>query len=163
MISSRLYRFSIAILVGIVLIHASVWSQEIKQKKVRRSSSKVDAPLPVFKGIERAWHSADAGALSDYAGESRVFLNIRGMGRKGGYFSRPQLYYLFKNMFKNTDQTRFEFVKFHNLDEPGRKVYGIAYRSYKNIRSGRYFRDKVYVTLKKEGARWIVAEIKSTM
>ena len=51
---------------------------------------------------------------------------------------------------------------FHNLDKPGRKVYGIAYRSYKNIRSDKVFQDKVYVTLKKEGAGWVVAEITTT-
>ena len=119
-------------------------------------------PLKVFKGIERAWQRENADGIAGYAGSGRVYLDVRGIGKKGGYYSRSQVKYLFKDMFKADDQVKFEFVKFHNLEEPDRKVHGIAYRSCKNHRSGKVFQDKVYVTLGREGSGWVVAEIKTT-
>ena len=157
------YRILASIFLVVLLFHVTVCAQhEIKQEEIGKKKKGIDSPLPVFKGIERAWKNADAGALSGFAGESRVFLNMEEIGWRGGYFSRPQFYYLLKRMFKLTRQLRFEFVRFHNLDKPGNRVYGIARRSYKNNRTGRLFQDKVYVTLRKEDSGWVVAELKTT-
>lgn len=158
----RAYGICILIVVSTVLFSSVVLSQEIKKKNVQRRNKTLSTPLQVFKGIERAWRNRDAEALSKYTGASRVFLNVRGMERADGYFSKPQFYFLFKKYYKANKHQRFIFVKYHNLERPDRKVYGIASRSYKNVRSGRLFQDKVYVTLKREGERWVLAEIKST-
>ena len=145
-----------------------VMAQEQKQipdkpKKVPDGKEvRVQDPLRVFKGIESAWQRENADAIAQYVGEDRVRLDVRGMGKKGGYYSKSQVKYLFMDMFKADDQLKFEFVKFHNLEEPDRKVYGIAYRSCKSNRSGKVFQDKVYVTLGREGPTWVVAEIKTT-
>jgi hypothetical protein len=131
-------------------------------KKVKPEAVDVDSPMPVFKGIENAWKNADSEKLSSYAGEAKIYLNVEGMDKDPGYFSKSQFYYLFKKMFVNNRQTKFVFVRYHNIDRSDRKVFGIAHRNYKNSRSGKLFQDKVYVTLKKEGERWVVAEIKTT-
>jgi hypothetical protein len=89
-------------------------------------------------------------------------MEIRGIDRRGGYFTKPQVLYIFKDLFVNTKQTAFMFVKFHNLERQDSRIYGLALRSYKINRSGGLYKDKVYVTLVKEGSRWAVAEIKST-
>ena len=139
--------------------------QERPQPKPREKKDEVkpeDAPLKVFHGLERAWKGGDAEAVASFAGEGRIYLDVRGMGKKGGFFSRSQVYYLFRNMFKDENQLKFEFVRFHNIDKPDRRVYGIAYRSWKNVRTGKVFQDKVYVTLGREGSGWVVAEIKTT-
>lgn len=117
--------------------------------------------LRLFKGIERAWGAGDAQKLASYAGESKVFLSVGGLGEKGGYFSRSQVFYLFKGMFKSTKHKRFEFVSYHEVSEKGNKIYGIARRDYQNVSNGRLFQDKIYVTLKQEGKRWVVSEMKS--
>jgi hypothetical protein len=134
--------------------------RKIEKRKPAAASSQ--DPLKVFKGLERAWQKKNADDIASYAGEGRVFLDVRGIGKKGGYYSRSQVKYLFKDMFRTDDQVKFEFIKFQNLEEPDRKVYGIAYRSCKNNRSGKVFQDKVYVTLGREGPSWVVAEIKTT-
>ncbi len=148
------------ILVIIVSGFGQPGAQEIKKHDSRSPQS--DTPLAVLKGIERAWNREDAQKISGYAGGSKIFLEVRGIGHRGGYFSRSQVYYMFKNMFKANKHMKLEFVKFHTPDNPDRRVYGIARRSYKNNRSGRLYQDKVYVTLRKEESRWVVAEIKST-
>jgi hypothetical protein len=164
----RLIRLTAASIAIPVLLAASPsFSQELEKikkrdlKKEEKSATEQD-PLKVFKGIERAWQKKNADGIAAFAGSGRVYLDVRGIGQKGGYYSRSQVKYLFKDMFKVDDQLKFEFVKFHNLEEPDRKVYGIAYRSCKNHRSGKVFQDKVYVTLGREGPAWVVAEIKTT-
>lgn len=117
--------------------------------------------MAVFSGIESAWRAGDARRLAAFAGDTKVLLNVRGLGEKGGYYSRSQVFYLFQGMFKSTRHKRFDFVKFHDVGERSSKIYGIAHRNYENTSSGRLFQDKVYVTLKREGKRWVVTEMKS--
>ncbi len=137
--------------------------QKVKREGMKISKSEVTKEtIPIFRGIESAWRSGNAGALAEFVGEQRVHLSLRGLGEEGGYFSKPQVFYLFKRMFKTTKLKRFEFVKFHNSGSKARKVYGTAYRSFESASSGRLFQDKVYVTLKLEGERWVISEIKST-
>jgi len=119
-------------------------------------------PLEVFKSVEKAWISGNAQALADLASESKVLIKIRGMERRGEYFTKPQLYYIFKGIFESTSQTSFTFVRYHNLEKRDSRVYGMALRSYKSNQSGGLYKDRVYVTLAKEGSRWAVTEIKST-
>jgi len=165
---TRLTAASILIPAQLLLAASPALSQEKRKDEPRKIEKKEPAsvaaqdPLKVFKGLERAWQKENADAIASFAGEGRVFLDVRGIGKKGGYYSRSQVKYLFKDMFETDDQVKFEFIKFQNLEEPDRKVYGIAYRSCKNNRSGKVFQDKVYVTLGREGPAWVVAEIKTT-
>ncbi len=163
MATARVYR-TISITVFIIaILHAETLAQEIIRKRGERPERGLkDSPLATFKGIEKAWIGEDASALSHFVGDGKVFVSIRGIGQKGGYFSRPQVHYLFKRMFKNFEHMKFDFVKYHNLDDPERRVYGIAYRTYRNRRNGQIIQDKVYVTLRKEGDGWAVGEIKAT-
>ncbi len=122
----------------------------------------VKRPEVVFRKIEKAWRSSKADVIAGLVGGGRVYIVMGGKGREGGYYSKAQVYYLMKKMFKEYRQMKFEFVKYHNVDKPGRKVFAIAYRNYKNIRSGKVFQDKVYITLGKEGDDWVLVEIKTT-
>jgi hypothetical protein len=160
----RLLQISFAL--AILLLCAAIpsrASQKVKKESMKVPTTEVTREtIPVFRGIEQAWRGGDAGALAEFVGEQRVRLSVRGLGEEGGFFSKPQVFYLFKRMFKTTKLKRFEFVKFHNSGSKTRKVYGTAYRSFESTSSGRLFQDKVYVTLKLEGERWVVSEIKST-
>ncbi len=163
MTRERLIRFTAAsIAIPVLLAAAPAFSQEKREIEKERQLVKMEDPLKVFKGIESAWRKESANGLASFVGRGRVFLDIKGVGKKGGYYSKSQVKYLFKDMFKADDQLKFEFVKFHNLEKPDRKVYGIAYRSCKNNRSGKVFQDKVYITLGREGPAWVLAEIKTT-
>lgn len=137
-------------------------AQDAKRPGVGIPDVEIDEPLLIFRSIERAWQAGNAQALSELASESRVFVEIRGVERRGGYFTRPQLFYIFKNMFASTNQLNFAFVKYHNLGKQDHRIYGMAQRSYRSNRRGGLYKDMVYVTLVKEGSRWAVAEIKST-
>lgn len=159
--TDRIARIFLCAAVAAVFVQAAApaWGQEPVEPARKPPAS--DHPLKVFKGIERAWSGSDADGIASFVGEGRVSIDVRGMGERGGEFSRSQVLFMFRKMFASDRQTRFEFVKFHNLDEPDRKVFGIAYRSYKNSRSGKVYHDKVYVTLGREGPGWVVAEIKT--
>jgi hypothetical protein len=121
-----------------------------------------EEPLHVFKTVEKAWQSSDAQALAELLSGSRVYVEIRGIEDMSGYFTKPQVLYIFKDMFASMKQLNFAFVRYYSREKEGSRVYGIAQRSYKNNRGNKLYRDKVYFTLVKEESRWAVAEIKST-
>lgn len=138
-------------------------SRNLRREKVIAPAPGVaQETTPIFRTIEEAWRSGDPETISQFVGEQRVYISLRGFGEEGGYYSKPQVFYLFKRMFQRTKLKRFEFVKFYNSGSKARKVYGTAYRSFESTSSGKLFQDKVYVTLKLEGERWVVSEIKST-
>jgi hypothetical protein len=146
----------------VLLAISPAFAQDLEKELAVPDADIGRAPLLVFKSIERAWQAGNAEALANLATESRVFVEIRGIESRGGYFTRPQVFYLFKDMFASTSQANFTFVRYHNLEKQDAKIYGMALRSYKNNRSGGLYKDKVFVTLVREGSRWAVAEIKST-
>jgi len=160
MIRERLIRLTAAsIAIPVLLAAVPAFSQD--KREIGEEREQAPNPLKTFRGIENAWQREDANRLASFVGKGRVYLDVKGVGKKGGYYSKSQVKYLFKDMFKNDDQLKFEFVKFNDLEKPDRKVYGIAYRSCKNNRSGKVFRDKVYITLGREGPAWVLAEIKT--
>ncbi len=120
------------------------------------------SPAMIFRRIEGAWRKSDARYLAGLVGDGKVYIVMGEMGPKSGYYSSSQVFYLLKKIFREYSQMKFEFVKYHNVDKPGRKVFAVAYRSYKNIRSDRVFQDKVYITLCKEGDDWVMTEIKTS-
>jgi hypothetical protein len=159
---SRSCSLSFAVLAALLLAGVSISAQEILKRETVLDTDINDEPLLVFRRIEKAWQSGNAQALAGLLSESRIFMEIRGIDRRGGYFTKPQVLYIFKDLFVATKQTAFTFVKFHNLEKQDSRIYGMALRSYKINQSGGLYKDKVYVTLVKEGSRWAVAEIKST-
>ncbi|MCX5754184.1 MAG: hypothetical protein NTW97_11185 [Candidatus Krumholzibacteria bacterium] len=159
---SRAFGISLALLVVLLLAGGSTSAQEGRKRQAIPDADIDEEPLKVFRNIEKAWQSGNAQALAGLLSESRIFMEIRGIDRRGGYFTKPQVLYIFKDLFVDTKQTAFTFVKFHNLEKQDSRIYGMALRSYKINQSGGLYKDKVYVTLVKEGSRWAVAEIKST-
>ena len=152
---------SILLLAALLVAGVSSSAQEVN-RRIAVPDEEVTGPLLIFRNVERAWRAGNAQALSSLASESRVRVDLRGYERRGGYFTRPQIFYIFKNLFATTSQINFAFVKYHNLDKEDSRVYGIAQRNYKTKRGGRLYKDMVYVTLVKEGSQWVVAEITST-
>jgi len=159
---SRTLTWAITVFMFGLLVGSPAAAQNTQKSQGAGKVEENEAPLLVFKSIELAWQAGNAQALASLAGGSRVFVEIRGIERRGGYFTRPQIFYLFKDMFAATTQSSFVFVRYQNLDKQDSRIYGMALRSYKDRRSGGLYRDKVFVTLVKDGSRWAVAEIKST-
>jgi hypothetical protein len=162
MFMARMFRKIVPFILVSLAVSGSVLAQEQRRGAVTRETDIAEEPLIVFRDIEKAWLAGNAQAISNLASESKVFMEIRGIDRRGGYFTKPQVFYIFKDMFSSTNQTSFAFVRYHNLEKQDRRIYGMAIRSYRNNRGGELYQDKVYVTLVKEGTRWAVAEIKST-
>lgn len=163
MTARRIVLACILFVLAIAAVDASA-QQPRKQRVVGDDDAVVLDPGPaiVFKRFEAAWRAGNANDLASLAGEAPVLVELRGYDRKGGYFTRAQLLYIFKDLFRSTKQLDFDFVRYHNIEKQDRRVYGIAQRSYRSGSSAGLLRDKVYVTLVKEDARWAVAEIKST-
>jgi ketosteroid isomerase-like protein len=137
-------------------------AQGVRKDSNDQDEIAIEGPIGAFGSVEKAWQSGDAQALANLASDSKILVKIRGMERRGEYFTKPQLYYIFKGMFASTSQTTFTFVRYQNLEKQDGKVYGMAQRSYKSNRNGGLYKDTVYVTLAREGSRWAVTEIKST-
>lgn len=149
--------------VSLLLITGSTCAQDIKQKEIKPKAIKArvfDAGK-AFRAIEKAWRKGDASALSRYVGTGRVYLNIYGANRKGGYFSKSQVYFLLKRHFAATRQLKFGFMRLSKQRVRSNKAFGIAMRVFKDVRSGRVVNDKLYVTLRREGNKWVLSEVKS--
>ena len=157
------YGRTVAVTIALLAVMCSSALPQHAKKRLKLPPSSIRGESGrIFKGIEAAWLRGDAAGLSKYMRDSKVFLNVAGLGEKGGYYSKSQVFYLFKGMFKATKQRRFQFIKYQDVSRNNKRVYGIAYRSFEDVSSGRLYEDKVYVTLKLEGERWVVSEITST-
>jgi hypothetical protein len=146
----------------VAVMCSSALPQHVKKRLKMPPASIEGESAATFKGIEAAWLQGDAQGLSNYMRDSKVLLNVAGLGEQGGYFSKSQAFYLFKGMFKATKHKQFRFIKYHDVSQSNRRVYGVAHRSFQDVSSGRLYRDKIYITLKLEGERWVISEIKST-
>lgn len=147
----------------VVLSPVRLYPQKVRLKE--KPHNVVPSPreaMAVFRGIEKAWLKEDAAAISKYAGGSKVFIDVRGIRRRGGYYSKSQVFYLMKKLFASTRQVRFSFVRYSSTKGKSTRAFGIARRIFKDSHKGAIVQDKVYVTLKREGRRWVLAEIKST-
>lgn len=154
--------YKLAMLLVLVTLFVPLEGEAQKEKKkFELKKRQPDIPLSVFSNIEKAWREGDSEKLVNLASGRKVYLYIKESGYKEGYYSPSQARYIFRRIFKQNRQLKFRFVKYYNLEEPRRRIYGVVQRSYENIRSGKLFRDKLYVALKKEGDRWVIARIKS--
>ncbi|MBI4720345.1 MAG: DUF4783 domain-containing protein [Chitinivibrionia bacterium] len=120
-----------------------------------------EVPLSIFGDIEQGWKAGSVDGILGHFGKGKVALSISGAGPKGGYFSKNQSYYLFKDLFKYTITKKFEFTQYRNIHDGDRKVYAVAERQYKRRDDGRLYQDKIYVSLQRENERWVISEIKS--
>ncbi len=145
-----------------------VWPCEIEAQRPGRtlqdpaSLKEASSPSKIFSKIEISWRNSDARYLADLVGSGKAYIVLGEKGPRGGYYSKSQVFYLMKRMFGEYSQLKFEFVKYHNINDRSKKVFAVASRSYKNIRSDKVFQDKVYITLGKEGDDWVLTEIKTT-
>jgi len=153
----------VALVVSSVFLPAGISAQDLKQGEIKQRTVKEKAPDPsrVFRGIESAWKNGDASALIRFVGSGRVYLDLQGASKKGGYFSKSQIYFLFKRHFSATRQLKFAFMRLSKPKVRGNKAFGIARRVYRDARNGRVVNDKVYVTLRREGRSWVLSEVKS--
>lgn len=162
----RVFLVLAAVAIALPALAGAQKSVKIKKidpkSKMRKVSPKAEAvPLAVFADIERGWRKADVSKILVHFGKRKVAISIAGAGPAGGYFSRNQSFYLFKDLFKYTITKRFEFTQYRNIHDGNRKVYAVAERHYKRRDDGRLFKDKIYVSLERENGRWVVSEIKS--
>ncbi len=120
-----------------------------------------EGPIAVFADIEQGWKNEDVQQILRHYGKGKVAISIEGSSPTGGQFSRNQSYYLFQDLFKYTITEKFQFVQYRHVTDGRDNVYAVAERNYKRNDDGRLFKDKIYVSLRLEDGRWVVAEIKS--
>lgn len=118
-------------------------------------------PIGVFADIEEGWKQEDVDQILRHYGAGKVAIAIEGIGPTGGEFSKNQSLYIFKDLFKYTITTRFQFVQYRNVSDDRERVYAVAERTYKRNDDGRVFEDKIYVSLELEDDFWVISEIKS--
>jgi hypothetical protein len=121
----------------------------------------VESPaVGVFRSIEMAWRLAQPESLLRHFGEGKVALAFSRGGPRGGIFTRTQASYLLSDLFKYSTIEKFQFVKYRNIGENGQAPFAVADRVFR-LDSGILYHDQVYVSLRREGEGWKVAEIKS--
>ena len=130
-------------------------------EKVVSTDEESLGPIGVFADIENGWRKEKEQQILQHYGKGKVTISIEGTGPAGGEFSKNQSHYLFKDLFKYTITTKFEFVQFRQGSDGQLKVYAVAERAYKKNDDGRLFEDKIYVSLQLENDRWVISEIKS--
>ena len=150
------------LLAVLLLAGASISAQELRKREVVPDADIDEEPLIVFRNIEKAWQSGNAQALADLRANRASSWRFAASTGGAGISRSPRCSTSSRTCSSPRSRPAFTFVKFHNLEKQDSRIYGMALRSYKINRSGGLYKDKVYVTLVKEGSRWAVAEIKST-
>lgn len=163
-----------AVEVAAVAVAATVTPQSAGARVISRDrdsvtttadSAAAGAPMRVFADIEEAWGKGDVERILSHIGRGKVRFSVGGTGPSGGAFSRSQSYYLLRDLFQFTTTQRFEFVQFRTSTDDGRTTFAIAERHYQRTDDGRTYKDKIYISLHRDGrgeaARWVIDEIKS--
>lgn len=123
------------------------------------------APMRVFADIEDAWLDNNVGRILAHFGRGKVRISVAGTGPSGGSFSRSQSYYLLRDLFRFTKTRHFEFVQFRTSTDDERSTFAIAERSYQRTDDGRLYKDKIYISLRRDdrgkSGCWVIDEIKS--
>lgn len=118
-------------------------------------------PLAIFAAVEKGWAGED---VDEFVGlldpDGKVRIAMASAGPRGGWFNRDQAYFLIKDMFEFTTTKRFEFERYWNLDSSGRSPYAVAVRELR-IDEATLHTDRVYISLRRRGDDWYVAEIRS--
>jgi hypothetical protein len=141
----------------------AVAAQSDKEAADSAGSLETDSlgPMGVFADIEEGWRKENVQQILRHYGQGKVAIAIEGIGPTGGTFSKNQSHYLFKDLFKYTITTKFEFVQYRSASDNRTSVYAVAERVYKRNDDGRLFEDKIYVSLENEDDVWVISEIKS--
>jgi len=116
-------------------------------------------PEKVFDDVEEGWQSETVELITKHISDNhKVYVSFEKDGPKPGYYSKDQVYYLFKDIFKNTITEKFEFTKY---DISASEPYAVAERHYKLNADGVLNKDKIYVSLIKDSKCWVLNKIRS--
>ncbi len=158
---SRALRSTVLAAVGGALLGLGAWASNAGAQDGSDSSPTGDAPAPIFASIERAWVVGSADAVLEHFGKRKVFISLPEGGPDGGTYSRAQSYFIFKELFDATRTEEFSFVSIRQPEEQPQTAVGRAERTFRFRDSSRTQRDRIFVSLVREGDRWVIAEIKS--
>ena len=119
----------------------------------------------VFADIEGAWRRGDVRGILKHVGRTRVTVALDDSPGSRA-FSRSQLVYRLRDLFRTTRTLDFEFVRYRLAGRGARSCFAVARRRYRRADDGRERRDRVFVSLRRErgdrGAdRWVIDEIQS--
>jgi hypothetical protein len=137
------------------------WASEAGAQDEPDSSAAGNPPAPTFASIERAWVVGSADAVLEHFGKRKVFISLPEGGPDGGTYSRAQSYFILKELFDATRTEEFSFVSIRQPEEQPQTAVGRAERTFRFRDSSRTQRDRIFVSLVREGDRWVIAEIKS--
>ena len=140
---------------------AKAESKPSVEPEKKKKGDEALGPMAVFADIEHGWKKEKSDRILRHYGKGKVSIAIDGIGPKGGAFSKNQSHYLLRDLFKYTITEKFEFVQYRNVTDGRRQVFAVAERHFKRNDDGRLFKDKIYVSLQREGKRWVINEIKS--
>jgi len=147
--------------VGVALFWLGAWASNAGAQDGSDSSAVGNLPAPIFASIERAWVVGSADAVLEHFGKRKVFISLPEGGPDGGTYSRAQSYFIFKELFDATRTEEFSFVSIRQPEEQPQTAVGRAERTFRFRDSSRTQRDRIFVSLVREGDRWVIAEIKS--
>lgn len=129
----------------------------------RLEGEQTTGPHRVFDDFQRAWLAEDTESLLGLLGRGRVYISLGPGGPFGGSFSPNQAFYLIEDHFDHTVTEHFEIKRTRTVEENGRKVFAIAEREFRWNENGRQYKDKLFISLRREDQRWVISEIKSTL
>lgn len=114
-----------------------------------------------LRSIEGLFRNYEVELLRNFvsAGD-RVSFSLPRIVPREGFFSREQLYFVFKDLFRNYTTLNFDFSKERSVSGGGSPVYLFASWVLQEKGSLRTSRGTLFFSLEKKGARWWLTILK---
>lgn len=114
-----------------------------------------------LRSIEGLFRNYEVELLRNFVSKGdRVSFSLPGIVPREGFFSREQLYFVFKDLFRNYTTLNFDFSKERSVSVGGSPVYLFASWVLQEKGSLRTSRGTLFFSLEKKGGRWWLTILK---
>ncbi|TKJ29313.1 hypothetical protein CEE39_09310 [bacterium (candidate division B38) B3_B38] len=114
-----------------------------------------------LRSIEGLFRNYRVELLRDFVSRGdRVSFSLPGIVPREGFFSREQLHFIFKDLFRKYTTLNFDFSKERPVNAGGSPIYLFASWVFQEKGSLRTSRGTIFFSLEKKGERWWVTILK---
>jgi len=122
-----------------------------------------DDPLleDCLRSIKDLFTTYEVGVLRDFISDGdRVSFSLPGIVPREGFFSREQLHFIFKDIFRKYTTLSFDFSEEKFVTAGGSPIYLFARWVFQEKGSLRTSRGTLFFSFQKEGGRWWLTILK---
>lgn len=155
-----LYSLSILfLLLAVFFSHAAISGEEMQTFLCPDNNPA--CPEYIFSRVAEAWRSGRVAPVEEYLSRNGIHFSLSMDYPYHGYYSSNQALFILDDLLRGSETTRFEFVRFSNLEGGGGSPTGAAERAYRSGVNDEK-EEMVFISLTMDEGRWAIHQIKTT-